>query len=302
MIELHDAGDAKIIALGLLEAAPDAILVIRKGGVIALANQMAERLFGYDRAELIGMPIENLVPAAQRAEHAKKRARYEQSGRARYMGDLSDLEAVRQNGEPVPVEISLSPVDSSIGKLTIAIVRDVTRRRALEAELRYASTHDTLTGLYNRSHLESVRSSLEAATGSVGVILIDIDDLKGVNDSHGHEAGDQFIKRMAVVMRATAAPEDVPARLGGDEFAILVPGANEERLRAKVTLLRSELERHNDIHRGAALECSLGAALTENHGGVAFAMRLADRRMYDDKRRRRLARGAPDRRSSVPPL
>jgi diguanylate cyclase (GGDEF)-like protein/PAS domain S-box-containing protein len=298
MMELQGAEDAIVLALGLLEAAPDAILVIRPGGTIALANRMAERVFGYDRAELIGMPVETLVPQEHQQDHASKRARYEQSGRTRTMGDLATLDAVRKSGERLPVEISLSPVETSIGKLTIAIVRDASRRRAMEAELRHASTHDALTGLFNRAYVESVRPSLEASKQTVGVLIIDVDDLKGVNDTLGHEAGDQFIKRAAVVLRATAAPDDVPARLGGDEFAMLVPHADAAVLEAKVALLREELERHNEVHRGRRLEFSVGAALTEARGGIALAMRVADRRMYEDKQRRR---PAGHQRSSRPP-
>ncbi|MBK6813605.1 MAG: diguanylate cyclase [Sandaracinaceae bacterium] len=298
MMELQGAEDAIVLALGLLEAAPDAILVIRPGGTIALANRMAERVFGYDRAELIGMPVESLVPQEHRHDHGSKRARYEQSGRTRTMGDLATLDAVRKSGDTVPVEISLSPVETSIGKLTIAIVRDATRRRATEAELRHAGTHDALTGLFNRAYVESVRPSLEASKQAVGVLIIDLDDLKGVNDTLGHEAGDQFIKRAAVVLRATAAPDDVPARLGGDEFAMLVPHADAAVLDAKVALLREEQERHNEVHRGRRLEFSVGAALTEARGGIALAMRVADRRMYEDKQRRR---PTGHQRSSRPP-
>lgn len=298
MMELQGAEDAIVLALGLLEAAPDGILVIRAGGTIALANRMAERLFGYERAELIGMSIENLVPPEHRDQHRGKRARYEQSGRPRSMGDLVALSAVRKNGELLPVEISLSPVESSIGKLTIAIVRDVTRRRALEDELRHAGTHDALTGLFNRAHLEAARPKLEADKDAVGVLIIDVDDLKGVNDSLGHEAGDQFIKRAAVVLRATAGPEDIPARLGGDEFALLVPHADVKVLQDKLALLRAELDRHNEVHRGRRLEFSVGAALTEARGGIALAMRLADRRMYEEKQKRHPGRRP---RSTWPP-
>ncbi len=284
------ARDAKVIALGLLEAAPDAILVIRAGGIIALANRMAERVFGYDGAELIGRPVEMLVPEPYRGGHVAARAGYEQGGRTRAMGELSVLDAVRKNGDLVPVEISLSPVETSIGKLTIAIVRDVTRRRALENELRHASTHDMLTGLFNRAHLEAVRDGLDAGKNPVGVIILDVDGLKLVNDSLGHEAGDRLIKRAALVVRSAAGPDDLPVRLGGDEFALLVPNSDAEGLEARVASLRAELDRHNEVHRGEKLGLSMGAALSERRGGLAHAMRLADRRMYSDKRVRRAGR------------
>ena len=218
------------------------------------------------------------------------------------MGDLSTLNAVRRNGDLLPVEISLSPVETSVGKLTIAIVRDASRRRALEEKLRHESTHDALTGLFNRTHLDTLRAKLDAEKIPVGVLIVDVDDLKGVNDTMGHEAGDMFIKRAAVVLRAAAGPDDVAARLGGDEFAMLVPNTDADALEAKVELLRDELERHNEIHRGRPLQFSVGAALTEFRGGIALAMRFADRRMYDDKRNRQALHGGGRRRSSVPPL
>lgn len=283
--------DGRILAMGLLEAAPDAILLVRPAGKIALANRMAERMFGYDRSELIGQPVEMLVPEESRASHVATRDRYERSARPRAMGDLASFDAVRKNGQRVPVEISLSPVDTTAGRMTIAIVRDVTRRRELEDQLRHASTHDTLTGLFNRNHLEDERSQLEAKGRTVGVLIIDVDGLKLVNDRLGHEAGDQMLKRTALVLRSAAGPNDVVARLGGDEFAWMIPVATAESLEAGLLRLRAELDRHNEIHRGTRLELSVGAALSEHRGGIAQAMRLADRRMYDDKRNRGMLRG-----------
>lgn len=284
------AADIKIIALGLLEAAPDPILVVRPGGVIALANRMAEGVFGYDRAELIGRPIEMLVPSSEREAHVQRRERFERKGRVRAMGELAELSAVRKDGQLVPVEVSLSPVETSLGPLTIAIVHDITRRRALDAELRYASTHDALTGLFNRAHLEATRTRLEASGAAVGVLIADVDGLKSVNDSLGHEAGDHLIKRAAVVLRSAAAPDDIPVRLGGDEFALVIPQCDETRLDEAVAYLRSEVARHNDVHIGPRLGLSIGWALSTESGSIAQAMRLADQRMYVDKRARRSRR------------
>ncbi len=282
--------DPRALALGLLEAAPDAILVVREGGAIALANRMAEKLFGYDRAELLGQPVEMLVPTEARERHVHHRERYDAAPRPRPMGDLEPLVGIRKNGEPVPIEISLSPVQTPIGRLTIAIVRDVSRRRELEAQLRFASTHDSLTGLYNRTFLDEMRQSLEAEGTRSGVILVDVDGLKAVNDRLGHEAGDLLLKRCALVLRSAAGPDSRVARLGGDEFAVLIPHADAPILETAVERLRDEVERHNELNRGPPLSISIGAALTERRGGIAQAMRLADHRMYDDKRNRGMLR------------
>ncbi len=282
-----DLGDGGVFAMGLFEAAPDAILIVRPGGIIALANKMAERMFGYDRSELVGQPIEMLVPHRQRTEHAVQRAGFQSAPRVREMGRIAELEALRKNGHTVPVEISLSPVDSPAGQLTIAIIRDVTRHRELEAQLRFANTHDSLTDLFNRAHLDTVRSTLEATAAPVGVIMLDVDGLKQVNDRLGHEAGDHLLRRCGVVLRAACDASAVVARLGGDEFAVLVPSATQEALDQAVAHIREELARNNELTREPKLEFSLGSALSDKQGGIAQAMRLADRRMYDHKRSRR---------------
>ena len=155
----------RALALGLLESAADAIVVVRDDGTIVLANHMAERLFGCDRAELVGRPIEVLVPESVAGKHASLRHRFTRASRPRLMGELAPVDARRLDGTLVPVEISLSPVTTAIGKLTIAIVRDVTRRRELEDQLRFASTHDALTGLYNRAHLDEASSVVPTGAG-----------------------------------------------------------------------------------------------------------------------------------------
>ena len=291
----HELGDGKVLALGLFDAAPDAILIVRAGGLIALANRMAERMFGYDRAELAGQPVEMLVPDAARGHHAESRAKYERTPRVREMASLTAFEARCKNGQTVPVEISLSPLEIPGGRFTIAIIRDVTSRRQLEERLRFASTHDALTDLYNRAYLDSVRSDLETGAAPVGVVMIDVDGLKQVNDKQGHDAGDQMLRRCSVVLRSASLASSVVARLGGDEFVTLIPQATEAGLSDAVQRIRDDLTRHNEITRGPKLELSIGSALSDKRGGIAHAMRLADLRMYDDKKNRRAQKPPPGR-------
>jgi len=279
--------DARAVALGLLEGAPDAILVVRADGTIGLANRMAEKMFGYDRAELVGSRIEMLVPPAMRDAHAILRARFAESGTTRAMGQMAAVDGIRKDGSSVPVEIGLSPIETEAGPVTIAIVRDVTIRRRLEADLRYASTHDALTGLFNRTHLDSIRASLEKSGERVGVLMIDIDGLKAVNDRLGHSAGDELIGRCAVVLRSACPPTAAVARLGGDEFAVLLPRATNAEVHANEDRIRVELARHNEVVGGPRLVLSLGSSLADGGRGIADAMRLADERMYDDKRSHR---------------
>jgi PAS domain S-box-containing protein len=127
-------GDRRI--RGLLEAAPDAMLLVDSHGVIALANHQTEKLFGYDRSELIGQRIEILVPERYRASHPKHRGGFFGDARTRPMGAGIDLFALRKDGSEFPAEISLAPVRTEEGTFATAAVRDITERRKIEAKFR----------------------------------------------------------------------------------------------------------------------------------------------------------------------
>lgn len=119
----------------LLEVAPDAIVIVDSRGNIAMVNSQAEFLFGYQRSEMIGRPLEMLVPHRHRKGHEAQVSRFLTERRARKMAIPSELFALRRDGTEVPVEILLSPLDEAGETLTIAAVRDVTERRKLEAQL-----------------------------------------------------------------------------------------------------------------------------------------------------------------------
>ncbi len=120
---------------GLLEAAPDAMIIANTEGQIVLVNSQTEELFGYARKDLLGQPVEILIPARLRGSHSAHRADYSHNPCVRPMGAGRDLFGLRQDGTEFPAEISLSPLETEEGRLVISAIRDITARKRTEEKL-----------------------------------------------------------------------------------------------------------------------------------------------------------------------
>jgi PAS domain S-box-containing protein len=134
--ELARANDAEKRFRDLLESAPDAMIITNAAGCVMLVNRECERLFGYAREELIGEPVEMLVPHRFRAQHPTYRKAYVEQPRLREMGANLELTALRRDGTEFPVEISLSPIETEEELLVSTTIRDVSRRKQAERKFR----------------------------------------------------------------------------------------------------------------------------------------------------------------------
>jgi diguanylate cyclase (GGDEF)-like protein len=153
-----------------------------------------------------------------------------------------------------------------------------------EERLVYMSTHDALTGLYNRHYFEKLVAQLDSyLQHPVSALAADLDDLKKVNDSAGHAAGDDLLRQASEALRGCFRAGDTLARIGGDEFMVLLPNTNTEQAELILNRVREQM----DEWRSGRIRISLGMATGDDGTSLTEIMRQADQAMYADKQKRK---------------
>ena len=270
----------------LVEHARDAVYIARVDGSILEVNAAAEELTGYSRAELLSLNfIQLLTP------EARPRAEAEIAQRLAGGRDTPvELELRTKNGDTRFVEVTGRIVDWGDGPpLLEGIARDVTERHVFEDQLRHRALHDDLTGLPNRALLQDrVEHGLERARHSrdgLIVMLLDLDDFKFVNDSQGHQAGDEVLVELAARLRNVLRRGETVARIGGDEFVIVASGEVESAIGALADRVRSVFA--DEFVVGSArwrLTGTVGVAVADGtESSAAELLRDADIALYTAK-------------------
>jgi diguanylate cyclase (GGDEF)-like protein len=289
----------------LFQDAPYALVVFDTDGTIALANAQSERMFGYARDELIGRPVEALVPTrtgtstpwyrgrevAQAADSEGTRRRGGEAEPACAPTQL-ELRARRVDGREFPIEVSLTPLSTEQGVLISAALRDVTEVKQAAAALAHRASHDALTGLPNRAlfvdRLEQALHRARRSAHSVAVVFVDLDDFKVVNDTHGHAVGDLLLMALTPRLRGAIRPGDTIARFGGDEFVVLCEDLSDESDATQIAQRIADAASLPLNIGGQEIGVSVSAGLVlveaNERASAADVLRDADAAMYRSKR------------------
>ncbi len=274
----------------LIKSASDVILIVGDDETIRYASPSALPVFG--RTDLVGMPLARLIAGT---DHAELRHLLDQVRDGRGPRDGVDLTAISGDDLLLQVECTCRDLrdDPAVNGIVVTI-RDVTERRRLETDLAHQAFHDALTGLANRAlfqnRLEHAASYAVERRHEVGVLFVDLDDFKEVNDSLGHAAGDQLLTTVGRRITEVVGPLNTVARTGGDEFAVLIEhvglaGEAEHIAEMIVVALAQPIEVTDatgapHLVGGAA---SVGVATSAEAAGISELLRRADVAMYGAK-------------------
>ena len=291
---------AEAILAQVVEVAPASIIMINPKGEIELINQETERLFGYQRQEMLGQKIEFLMPKDRQEGHAHLRSKFTKELDSRVMAGR-ELYARKKSGEYFPVEVGLNSVETEGEIWVLSAVIDLTDRKRYEEQimsqkklleevnqqLATQANTDSLTGLFNRRlfyiELERLLAISESAKNPVSILLLDLDFFKQVNDTYGHNKGDQVLKQLALLLKNQARDTDLIARYGGEEFVIVLPDSGKARA-CKTAQRICNLVEQDDF--GCNVTVSIGVT-SLIHGGTGKSIddyvEEADQALYASK-------------------
>jgi diguanylate cyclase (GGDEF)-like protein/PAS domain S-box-containing protein len=273
----------------LLDAAGQAIIAFDMTGNIFYWNAAATEIYGWTADEARGRPAgELLSPGEGWADVAVEVAEHVIAGKP-WKGDFL---TTRKDGTEVPVFLTDTAVFDENGAQIgiIAVSSDITDRQKLELDLVEIATHDALTGLANRSLLLTLLDdALIARDGCVGLLLFDVDRFKLINDSLGHDRGDELLVAIAGALRDTIEPGDIAARFGDDSFAVVIPvlDSPDQALRLAARLQARLVEGLAVGDDRYLPTISVGMVITKAGDTGITALRDAETAMYRAKERGR---------------
>jgi diguanylate cyclase (GGDEF)-like protein/PAS domain S-box-containing protein len=298
--------DARSVALmnvpllldALIETSQDAFIAIDAEGRITRWNARAADIFGWEAAMVVGQPMVDLIiPEAHRERHLQGMKHFHATGNSYVVNRRMTVQALRRTGETFPVEMTISIGQENGTLVFFSFLHDLSERQKTEDDLRQLARSDVLTQLPNRRHvqerLESAIAACQRSGRQLSILFIDLDHFKGINDLHGHAAGDAVLREVAVRLRGQVRQSDFVGRLAGDEFLVLMEDTVHEQNAVTVAQkLMDAIAAPIDISGGKRISVTASIGLSCYQAGdmtPETLIRQADTAMYQAKRSGRSA-------------
>lgn len=271
-----------------LMSVADAVISTDQHGHVVLINPIAESILGYKANE---------VKDHQLCEYMRIYFEDHDKGQACSIESLlhvskqtfiSQATLLNRKEKPITIELSVAPIqdakDSQQG--VVIIFRDISDKIRKQKEIEFLSFHDYLTGLYNRRYMDQSVIDLDKDRYlPLGTMILDVNDLKEMNDQFGHQSGDEMLKKVSRILEQTISPKDVLGRIGGDEFLILSPNSSDEAMYELKHQLMNIFEKEN--LKGQPISVAIGYSVKNDaEQNIYEVMRVADDFMYAHKEAR----------------
>ena len=276
-----------------LNSIGDAVLTTNLAGKISYLNRTAETMTGWSLKEALGLPLEDVFKVIDADSRQPPPNPVRRALKANKTIKLpSNCLLVRRDGSEIPIEDSIAPIRNRLGAISGAVIvfHDVSDARAMAKKILHMAQHDVLTGLANRTLLtERLTRALGLAKRKqkkIGLLFIDIDNFKNINDSRGHAVGDRLLQIIARRLESVVRVTDTVCRQGGDEFVVLLTEIEHSEDAAHVAdKMIAAFAAPQQIHeQPIAVTLSIGISLYPNDGSNVDALfQRADSAMYRAK-------------------
>ena len=267
----------------------EGVFVVNGKGGLLFMNKEAEKLLGWSFEEIKGKNIHNIIHTHVDSE--KNQCLVMRS----YLDNISehsdDEIFQRKNGEIFPVSITASPIQTlEHHGGAVVVFKDITHRKELEKKLKALALKDALTGLYNRgsfdTKLKDEFNRSKRYGRELSLLMLDIDFFKKVNDTYGHQAGDEALKAIADIISSTVRLTDYSARYGGEEFLVILPETGREKaveVAERIRLYIEEKEINVLEDKTIHLTVSIGVSTSSNCNSEEKLLKDVDSALYKAK-------------------
>jgi len=279
-----------------LDSITDAIITTNENGFIQYINPYAQKLTGLAEHQYKGLPFGQVV---QLVDEKKREALVDPAIRAIRIGKTvkfrQDVLFIKGDRQELAVEISATPFSDRNNTVlgTVIVMKDVAKQRTLSQQMQHRASRDPLTGLINRrellSLLESLQYEVEEQSRQHTLCYMDLDKFKVVNDSCGHQAGDELLRQVSHLMNDCMRASDVLARVGGDEFCAVFYNTSVENSRIVAEKIRDEVNRFRFAWENMFFDIgiSIGLSGLQPYMTIEELVSAADQACYQAKERGR---------------